>query len=45
MNSPGHRANILYAPFRDVGIGITLGPPKPTLSGGATYVADFGKHG
>jgi uncharacterized protein YkwD len=45
MNSPGHRANILYAPFRDVGIGITLGPPLPRLTGGATYVADFGKHG
>jgi uncharacterized protein YkwD len=45
MQSPGHRANILYAPFRDVGIAITLGPPLASLSGGATYVADFGKHG
>jgi uncharacterized protein YkwD len=45
MHSPGHRANILYASFRDVGIGVTLGPPLPSLSGGATYVADFGKHG
>jgi hypothetical protein len=36
---------VLYGPFRDVGIGVALGPPTPSASGGATYVADFGKHG
>jgi uncharacterized protein YkwD len=45
MHSSGHRSNILYASFRDVGIGVALGPPSPTLTGGATYVTDFGKHG
>jgi uncharacterized protein YkwD len=45
MHSPGHRANILHASFRDVGLGIRMGPPLPSVSGGATYVADFGKHG
>ena len=45
MHSPGHRANILYGPFRDIGIGIKLGAPGQGLSGGTTYVTDFGKHG
>ena len=45
MDSPGHRSNILYAGFRDIGIGIKLGAPRPDLSGGATYVTDFGHHG
>jgi uncharacterized protein YkwD len=45
MNSPGHRANILYGKFRDIGIGIRLGAPGANLSGGATYVTDFGRHG
>ena len=45
MDSPGHRANILYGKFRDVGIGIRLGAPRADVSGGATYVADFGHHG
>jgi uncharacterized protein YkwD len=45
MHSPGHRANILHGAFRDIGIGIKLGPPGQGLSGGATYVTDFGKHG
>ena len=45
MDSPGHRANILYGKFRDIGIGITLGAPRPDLSGGTTYVIDFGRHG
>ncbi len=44
MHSPPHRANILHASFRDIGIGVTLGAPGPGLSGGATYVTDFGKH-
>jgi uncharacterized protein YkwD len=45
MNSPGHRANILHGAFHDIGIGIRLGAPEQGLSGGATYVTDFGKHG
>ena len=44
MNSPAHRANILYGRFRDIGIGIRLGAPGANLSGGATYVTDFGRH-
>jgi uncharacterized protein YkwD len=45
MHSPGHRANILRGQFKDIGIGIKLGAPGPGLSGGATYVTDFGRHG
>ena len=45
MHSPGHRANILHGAFRDIGIGIRLGAPGQGLSGGATYVTDFGRHG
>ena len=45
MNSKGHKANILHGAFKDIGIGITLGPPDPSVSGGATYVTDFGRHG
>ena len=44
MHSPGHRANILHGAFRDIGIGIKIGAPGAGLSGGATYVTDFGKH-
>jgi uncharacterized protein YkwD len=45
MHSPGHRANILHGAFKDIGIAIKLGAPGAGLSGGATYVTDFGKHG
>jgi uncharacterized protein YkwD len=45
MHSPGHRANILHGSFKDIGIGIKLGAPGRGLSGGATYVTDFGRHG
>jgi uncharacterized protein YkwD len=45
MHSPGHRANILRSKFKDIGIGIKLGAPGRGLSGGATYVTDFGRHG
>lgn len=45
MHSPGHRANIMRGKFRDIGIGIKLGAPQPGLSGGATYVTDFGRNG
>jgi len=44
MHSPGHRANILHGKFRDIGIGLKLGAPGAGLSGGATYVTDFGRH-
>ena len=44
MTSPGHRANILNAAFRDIGIGIALGVPVPGLTG-ATYVNEFGRRG
>jgi uncharacterized protein YkwD len=44
MHSPGHRANILNAGFRDIGIGIANGAPVPLggAAGGATYATDFG---
>jgi uncharacterized protein YkwD len=45
MNSKGHRDNILFSKFKDIGIGVTLGAPQRGLSGGATYVTDFGRHG
>jgi uncharacterized protein YkwD len=44
MNSSGHRANILYGRFKDIGIAIRLGAPRADLTGGATYVTDFGRH-
>jgi uncharacterized protein YkwD len=43
MNSPGHRANILYPSFREVGIGVAGGAPIRGISSpGATYTTDFG---
>jgi uncharacterized protein YkwD len=46
MNSPGHRANILNAAFREIGIGVAYDAPVP--HGGrpaGTYATDFGaKH-
>jgi uncharacterized protein YkwD len=44
MASPGHRANILDARFRDTGIGVSPHPPG-SLSGGQSggiYTQDFG---
>jgi uncharacterized protein YkwD len=43
MHSAGHRANILRASFRDVGIGIADGAPESGVHGAATYTTDFGK--
>jgi uncharacterized protein YkwD len=43
MNSPGHRANILASDYTDIGLGIALGSPVPSNTGGATYVTDFGQ--
>lgn len=44
MRSPGHRANILTANFRNIGIGIASGAPRSTGGRSAvTYTADFGR--
>lgn len=43
MNSAGHRANILHRSFREIGVGVAMGAPRPV--GGqpaATYTTDFG---
>jgi len=42
MNSPPHRHNILYSDFREIGIGVVLGVPDPSLGDGATYTTEFG---
>jgi uncharacterized protein YkwD len=42
MNSTPHRHNILYTDFREIGIGVALGVPDPTLGDGATYSTEFG---
>jgi uncharacterized protein YkwD len=44
MNSPGHRANILSASFREVGIGLAIGAPNAS-GPAATYATDFGAKG
>jgi uncharacterized protein YkwD len=41
MHSAAHRANILDARYRVVGIGLARGTPT-SLRGGATYTTDFG---
>jgi uncharacterized protein YkwD len=43
MNSRPHRANILNASFREIGIGLAFG--TPVGGGGATYTTDFGQRG
>jgi uncharacterized protein YkwD len=45
MHSPGHRANILKAVYRDIGVGVTLGVPVAGSVAGATYVNEFGQRG
>ena len=45
MQSPPHREEILRRSFRDVGIGVVAGVPRPLPRGGATYTADFGVRG
>jgi uncharacterized protein YkwD len=42
MASTPHRANILTAAFRDVGIAVVPGAPGARISGGATYATEFG---
>jgi len=41
MRSPLHRANILTARFRQIGVGIA--PGTPDGASGATYTTDFGR--
>jgi uncharacterized protein YkwD len=41
MKSSGHKANILKASFREIGIGIRVGVPQDNTVG-ATYTTDFG---
>jgi uncharacterized protein YkwD len=46
MNSPGHRANILNATFREIGIGVAY--DAPVVDGGkpaGTYATEFGARG
>jgi uncharacterized protein YkwD len=45
MNSPGHRAVILGARYRDMGVGVTMGLPAQGELAGATFVLDLGAHG
>jgi uncharacterized protein YkwD len=44
MASPGHRANILDAHFRDTAVGVSPHPPSSLAQGqaGAIYTQDFG---
>jgi uncharacterized protein YkwD len=42
MNSPGHRANILNAHYREIGIGVVAGNPARPDGAGGTYATEFG---
>jgi uncharacterized protein YkwD len=42
MRSPEHRANILYGPYREVGIGVEVGDPVGIGGPAGTYTTDFG---
>jgi uncharacterized protein YkwD len=45
MASPGHRANILDATFKDTGVGVSPHPVASLANGqaGAIYTQDFGR--
>jgi uncharacterized protein YkwD len=45
MASPGHRANILSARWRHIGIGIAPGAPVAAVGHAASYVTHFGWRG
>jgi uncharacterized protein YkwD len=45
MTSPGHRANILSARWRHIGIGIAPGAPVSGVGHAASYVTHFGWRG
>lgn len=43
MHSSGHKANILFRGFREIGVGVALGAPRPVNGQpAATYTTDFG---
>ena len=43
MHSAGHRANILHRGFREIGVGVAIGSPRPVFGQpAATYTTDFG---
>jgi uncharacterized protein YkwD len=44
MESPGHRANILYRKFKEAGMGVAFGDPGAGEAG-VTYTLDFGSGG
>jgi uncharacterized protein YkwD len=43
MNSPAHRANILYPDYQEIGVGVTPGAPLPDKTDALTYTTVFGK--
>src|SRR3954469_10851930 len=43
MHSAGHRAIILHAAFREIGVGVTRGTPQGRSAPGAVYVIDLGR--
>jgi uncharacterized protein YkwD len=43
MNSPTHRANVLYPTYSEVGIGIADGGPDPSATNALTYTTVFGE--
>jgi uncharacterized protein YkwD len=45
MASPGHRANILSARWRNIGVGIAPGAPVRGVGRAASYVTHFGWRG
>jgi uncharacterized protein YkwD len=45
MASPGHRANILSARWRHIGIGVVRGAPVAGVGRAASYVTHFGWRG
>ena len=46
LNSPGHRMNMLHPRFREIGVGVAFGAPRPVGgSPAATYANVFGARG
>jgi uncharacterized protein YkwD len=42
MRSPEHRRILLRPDYREVGVGVALGGPRPRAASEATFTADFG---
>jgi len=42
MQSAGHRANILEPRYREIGIGVMMGAPRPGVGNAAVYATTFG---